>query len=270
MVLEGAGISQNKTKIKILGNGKPIFELKNISKFYGYVQALDNVGFQLYNNEVVAIVGDNGAGKSTLLKISTGAEIPSEGEIILHGKKVEFKEPRAAASHGIIALHQDLSLINTEDIASNLFLGREPTKFRIWVDKKRMLNGTQKMLDGLKIKIPSAKTTVQCLSGGQRQGVAIGRAVSQGGSILFLDEPTAALGVVESQRVLTLVEELKETGYSIVIISHNLRHVFAIADRIYVLRSGKNAGIFLKNKTNPDEIVAAITGANMIETIKEN
>jgi len=111
---------------------------------------------------------------------------------------------------------------------------------------------------------------VQCLSGGQRQGVAIGRAVSQGGSILFLDEPTAALGVVESQRVLTLVEELKEIGYSIVIISHNLRHVFAIADRIYVLRSGKNAGIFLKNKTNPDEIVAAITGANMIETIKKN
>jgi ribose/xylose/arabinose/galactoside ABC-type transport system permease subunit/ABC-type multidrug transport system ATPase subunit len=268
LVLEGAGIDQSKTKMETSGDGKLVLELKNISKFYGYVQALDNVSFELHRNEVVAIVGDNGAGKSTLLKIATGAEAPSEGEIIIRGQKVEFREPRDAASQGIIALHQDLSLINTEDIASNLFLGREPLKWKIWVDRKKMLNGTQKMLDGLKIKIPSAKTAVQYLSGGQRQGVAIGRAVSQGASILFLDEPTAALGVEESQRVLTLVEELKAIGCSIVIISHNLLHVFAIADRIFVLRSAKNAGIFKKGDTSPDEIVAAITGAKMIETIK--
>jgi ribose transport system permease protein len=268
LVLEGAGIDQSKTKMETSGDGKLVLELKNISKFYGYVQALDNVSFELHRNEVVAIVGDNGAGKSTLLKIATGAEAPSEGEIIIRGQKVEFREPRDAASQGIVALHQDLSLINTEDIASNLFLGREPVKWKIWVDRKKMLNGTQKMLDGLKIKIPSAKTVVQYLSGGQRQGVAIGRAVSQGASILFLDEPTAALGVEESQRVLTLVEELKAIGCSIVIISHNLLHVFAVADRIFVLRSAKNAGIFKKGDTNPDEIVAAITGAKMIETIK--
>jgi len=268
LVLEGAGIDQSKTKMETSGDGKLVLELKNISKFYGYVQALDNVSFELHRNEVVAIVGDNGAGKSTLLKIATGAEVPSEGEIIIRGQKVEFREPRDAASQGIVALHQDLSLINTEDIASNLFLGREPVKWKIWVDRKKMLNGTQKMLDGLKIKIPSAKTVVQYLSGGQRQGVAIGRAVSQRASILFLDEPTAALGVEESQRVLTLVEELKAIGCSIVIISHNLLHVFAVADRIFVLRSAKNAGIFKKGDTNPDEIVAAITGAKMIKTIK--
>lgn len=270
LVFEGAGIDQSKTKIETSGDGKFILELKNISKFYGYVQALDNVDFKLYRNEVIAIVGDNGAGKSTLLKIATGAETPSEGEIILRGQKVEFKEPRDAASQGVIALFQDLSLINTEDISSNLFLGREPVKWKILVDKKKMLNGAQKMLAGLKIKIPSAKTVVQYLSGGQRQGVAIGRAVSLGASILFLDEPTAALGVDESQRVLTLVEELKAIGCSIVIISHNLLHVFAVADRIFVLRGGKNVGIFNKSETDPDEVVAAITGAKMIEAIKEN
>lgn len=270
LVFEGAGIDQSKAVIEASGDGKLILELKNISKLYGYVQALDNVNFELYRNEVVAIVGDNGAGKSTLLKIATGAETPSEGEIILLGQKVEFKEPRDATSHGIVALHQDLSLINTEDISSNLFLGREPVKWKILVDKKKMLNGALKMLAGLKIKIPSAKTIVQYLSGGQRQGVAIGRAVSLGASILFLDEPTAALGVEESQRVLTLVEELKAIGCSIVIISHNLLHVFAIADRIFVLRGGKNVGNFIKSKTDPDEIVATITGAKMIEVIKEN
>ena len=270
LVLEGAGIDPDKAKMETSGDGKLILELKNISKLYGYVQALDNVNFELYRNEVVAIVGDNGAGKSTLLKVATGAETPSGGEIIIRGQKVEFKEPRDAGSHGILALYQDLSLINTEDISSNLFLGREPVKWKILVDKKKMLNGAQKILDGLKIKIPSAKLIVQYLSGGQRQGVAIGRAVSLGASILFLDEPTAALGVEESQRVLTLVEELKAIGCSIVIISHNLLHVFAVADRIFVLRGGKNAGTFKKGDTDPDEIVATITGAKMIETIKEN
>jgi ABC-type sugar transport system ATPase subunit len=171
---------------------------------------------------------------------------------------------------GIAMLYQDLALVDCRDVAANLFLGREPTRGRWFINRRGMLEGSKMMLAGLKMKIPSPKTPVQYLSGGQRQGVAIGRAVSQGASILILDEPTAALGVDESRRVLTLIEELKAAGCSIVVISHNLHHVFSVADRITVLRSGRRVGTWYKEETTPEEIVAAITGATLLESIHES
>lgn len=269
LVFEGAGLSTRDLSQGISRNGAPIFAMKGITKYFGYVQALDNVDFDLYPNEVIALVGDNGAGKSTLMKIASGSQAPDSGEIFLRGEKVTLQGPRDAANRGIAMLYQDLALVDCRDVASNLFLGREPTTFGGMVDIKKMLKGSELMLRGLKMKISSPKTLVQYLSGGQRQGVAIGRAVSQGASILILDEPTAALGVEESSRVLTLIEELKAIGCSVIIISHNLLHVFSIADRIFVLRGGRGAGTWVKSETNADEIVSAITGARMLESIHE-
>ena len=269
LVFEGAGLS-----VKTLAQGdakkdSPIFAMRGITKYFGYVQALDNVDFELYPNEVLAVVGDNGAGKSTLMKIASGSQTPDGGEIFLREKKVTFKGPRDAVDQGIAMLYQDLALVDCRDVASNLFLGREPAPFAGMIDIPRMRKGSELMLRGLKMKISSPKLLVQYLSGGQRQGVAIGRAASQGASILILDEPTAALGVEESSRVLTLIEELKAIGCSVIIISHNLLHVFSIADRIFVLRGGKGAGMWKKSETTADEIVSAITGAKMLESIHE-
>lgn len=269
LVFEGAGLSVRDLSEGISKNGTPIFSMKGITKYFGYVQALDSVDFDLYPNEVVALVGDNGAGKSTLMKIASGSQMPDSGEILLRGEKINFNGPRDAANRGIAMLYQDLALVDCRDVASNLFLGREPVRFAGMVDIKRMIKGSELMLKGLKMKISSPKTLVQYLSGGQRQGVAIGRAVSQGASILILDEPTAALGVEESSRVLTLIEELKGIGCSVIIISHNLLHVFSIADRIFVLRGGRGAGTWVKSETSADEIVSAITGATMLESIHE-
>ncbi len=267
LILKGAGTSLESLSTPISRNGEPVLQLKGITKYFGYVQALSEVDLQIYPNEVLALVGDNGAGKSTLVKVASGSLQPEEGEIFLLGEKIKFNGPGQAAEMGIAMLYQDLALVDCRDVAANLFLGREPTQGRWLIDRSRMLEGTQMMLAGLKMKIPSAKTPVQYLSGGQRQGVAIGRAVSQGASIIILDEPTAALGVEESGRVLALMEELKAAGCSIVVISHNLHHVFSVADRITVLRSGQCMGTWLKDQTTPEEIVAAITGATILETI---
>ena len=169
---------------------------------------------------------------------------------------------------GIAMLYQDLALVECRDVPSNLFLGREPRRFGgLLVDRKRMDEGSRLMLEGLRINLPSVRTPVQYLSGGQRQGVAIGRAISQGALTIFLDEPTAALGVREARQVLSLIEELKEAGCSIVVISHNLAHVFAVADRIYVLRGGQRVGSWKKQDVTAERVVSAITGAILLETI---
>jgi D-xylose transport system ATP-binding protein len=161
-------------------------------------------------------------------------------------------------------------LVECRDVLSNLFLGREPRRVgALLVDQKRMEEGSKMMLDGLRINLPSVKTPVQYLSGGQRQGVAIGKAISQGASIIFLDEPTAALGVREGRQVLSLIEELKQAGCAVVVISHNLAHVFSVADRIVVLRGGRKVSSWRKDETTAEEIVAAITGAVMLESIHE-
>ena len=263
LIYKGAGVSINNLFKKEISN-EPLLKLKGITKYFGYVHALDNVDLDINQGEIMALVGDNGAGKSTLVKIASGSLDYDQGNLELRGNKIKFKGPRDANSKGISMLYQDLSLVEPRDVAANLFLGKEPTHWGWFVDRKRMIEGSQLMLEGLRMKIPSPKTTVQHLSGGQRQGVAIARAVTQGASLLILDEPTAALGVQETKQVLSLIEELKNVGCTILIISHNLHHVFSIADRITVLRSGKKVGTWIKKETKADEIVSAITGADIL------
>lgn len=240
---------------------KPILEMKCVSKAFGHVQALSSVDFEVYPQEVLALVGDNGAGKSTLIKILSGAYQADSGQIFLDGQRIEIRNPHDAQAHGIATVYQDLALVDCRDIASNIYLGREP-KRGIIVDKKKMLQDSENVLRMLKTTLPSAGVIVGYLSGGQRQAVAIARAVARSGRIIVMDEPTAALGVEESEKVNQLILDLKESGSSIVVISHNLSHVFSVADRIIVLRHGCRVGSRLKNKTTMEEIVAMITGAH--------
>ena len=240
-----------------------ILELKGISKTFGHVQALRDVDFQLRDGEVMALVGDNGAGKSTLIKVISGAHQPTSGEIYLEGQRVQIPNPRAATDLGIATVYQDLALVDQRSVAANLFLGREPAR-GIVVDRKRMIAEAEDVIAKLHIRIPSVHALVGSLSGGQRQAVAIGRTMAQNSRIIILDEPTAALGVEQQQFVLDLVRQLKAHGHSIIIISHNLHHVFSAADRITVLRGGRQVGVRVKADTNSDEIIKLITGAEML------
>jgi len=247
-------------------NAQPILELKGICKYFGGIHALENVDFVVFPKEIVAIVGDNGAGKSTLIKIIAGVHAPTAGEIYMQGKPVEIASPIQARELGIETVYQELALIETRDVPSNFFLGREPTlgKMGIFIDRKRMVDETVNTLNSLGIKLPSLSTMVRYLSGGQRQSLAIGRIMPWGGKIIIMDEPTAALGVKESRKVLDLVLKLKEKECSVIVISHNMRHVFNVADRIVVLRGGVKVGERIKNQTTPDEIVKLIVGAEML------
>jgi ABC-type sugar transport system ATPase subunit len=242
---------------------QPILELKGISKTFGHVQALWAVDFQLLPNEVMALVGDNGAGKSTLIKVISGAHQPTSGEIYIDGKRTQIPNPRAATNLGIATVYQDLALVDQRSVAANLFLGREPARGMV-VDRKRMVAEAEQVIANLHIRIPSVHALVGNLSGGQRQAVAIGRTMAQNSRIIILDEPTAALGVEQQQFVLDLVRQLKAHGHSIIIISHNLLHVFSVADRITVLRGGRQVGVRTKAETNSDEIIKMIVGAEML------
>ena len=255
MELPASGTAQT------IDDGKPILELHKICKYFGGVHALEDVDLALYPNEVLAIVGDNGAGKSTLIKTISGAHRPDSGEIYFQGRKVEISNPRVARQLGIETVYQDLALVNTLDVPENIFLGRTPTRLRWFVDKKKMFAQTREILERLNIKIPFLRDPVQNMSGGQRQALALGRAVAWGGRIVILDEPTAALGVREKSNVLTLIKQLKAHGVAIVVISHNMRDVFDVSDRIVVLRGGKNVASRPKEETSMDEIVKLITGA---------
>jgi ABC-type sugar transport system ATPase subunit len=238
-------------------------ELRRISKSFGHVQALREVDFQLRDGEVMALVGDNGAGKSTLIKVISGAHQPTSGDIFLDGKRTHIPNPRAARDLGIATVYQDLALVDQRSVAANLFLGREPARGMI-VDRKRMYAEAEKVVSKLHIRIPSVHALVGNLSGGQRQAVAIGRTMAQNSRIIILDEPTAALGVEQQQFVLDLVRQLQAHGHSIIIISHNLLHVFSVADRITVLRGGRSVGVRIKTETNSDEIIKLIVGAEML------
>ena len=238
----------------------PLLEARGLHKSFLHVQALDNVDFRVYPGETVALVGDNGAGKSTLMKILCGAYQPDRGEIFLDGQRVALRSPHDAMDKGIAVVYQDLALVNHRDVASNVFLGREPMR-NLMVDKPRMVREAREVLQRLKINIPSVYTQVGMLSGGQRQAVAIARAVHQGGRLIFMDEPTAALGVQEQGKVLKLLEDLKRERTALVVVSHNLQHVFHVADRIVVMRAGKNAGERIKADTTQEEIVRLIVGA---------
>ena len=242
-----------------------ILELKNITKNFGGVRALHNVDLNLGYNEILAVVGDNGAGKSTLMKVVSGAINPDAGSIFFEGKKVSIKSPQDSLGLGIQMCYQDLALINCLDIQSNLFMGRELSRklsgYIHFLDKKRMRQLSKEHLKSLGIRIPYLREKVGNLSGGQRQVIAISRAVYWGKKLIILDEPTAALGVQESGKVLDLIRTLKNKDMSIIIISHNLQHVFSVADRVMVLRRGENAGDRIIKETDGDQVVKMITGA---------
>ena len=241
---------------------QPILEAEGISKAFGHVQALDNVDFELYPAEVVALVGDNGAGKSTLVKILSGIYRKDSGQIYFEGQPVEIRGPKDAERlAGISTVYQDLALVGVRDVASNIFLNMEPTRLGFFIDFKKLYAEARRVIDVLRIDMPSVKVNVNELSGGQRQGVAISRALARGRSIFILDEPTAALGVEQQHKVNDLILNLKAEGKTILVISHNLEHVFTVADRLIVMRRGKRVGTRLKTETSREEIVGLITAA---------
>jgi ABC-type sugar transport system ATPase subunit len=240
-----------------------LLALRRVSKFFGALRALHQVDFSIYPGEIQALVGDNGAGKSTLVKTISGAHRADEGEFFFKGAPVSIASPDDSFALGIATVYQDLALVGTRDVAHNLFIGREPTKWAM-VDRRRMVTEARQVIGLLNVDIPSVDALVANLSGGQRQAVAIGRAVHEGRSILVLDEPTAALGVRESHQMMTLIEKLRDQGKAILIVSHNLLHVFRIADCITVLRGGRVVGTRRKAETSVDEIVKMITGADML------
>ncbi len=245
----------------------PAFEARGLTKRYGHVTALDGADFELYAGEILAIVGDNGAGKSTLIKILSGAVIPDSGEIRLGGEAVQMRNPLHARALGIETVFQDLALAAGLDITSNLFLGREERMPGIagWLfrklDKRAMQLQAAAHMKSLKIGVRSMGQAVETLSGGQRQGVAIARAVSWGRRIVIMDEPTAALGVQESGMVLDLIRAVRDRGVPVVVISHSLPQVFAVADRIQVMRLGRRTGIAFPSRHSMDDVVSMITGA---------
>jgi ABC-type sugar transport system ATPase subunit len=235
--------------------------MKNIDKAFGHVQALSKINFELYAGEVLALVGDNGAGKSTLIKILSGVYQKDEGEIYVDGKTVLIDKPADAQRYGISTVYQDLALVDIRDVGSNIYLGREPRQLGILINFRKMYADAREVLKVLRIDMPSVKVNVGELSGGQRQAVAIARALARGERIFLLDEPTAALGVEQQAKVNQLIADLKAHGKTVVVISHNLEHVFQVADRVIVLRRGKRVGTRIKERTTKEEIVGLITGA---------
>ncbi|MER6604721.1 ATP-binding cassette domain-containing protein [Streptomyces sp. NPDC000927] len=238
----------------------PVLELRGISKRFGAVQALTDVDLEIRSGEVVALVGDNGAGKSTLVKTVSGVHPIDEGVIEWEGAPVRVNRPNDAQALGVATVYQDLALCDNLDVVANLFLGRELRKASV-LDEIAMEKRARELLDTLSIRIPSVRTPVAALSGGQRQVVAIARALIGDPKIVILDEPTAALGVEQTAQVLDLVERLRERGHGVLLISHNMADVRAVADRVAVLRLGRNNGFFDVAGTTHEEIIAAITGA---------
>jgi D-xylose transport system ATP-binding protein len=245
-----------------------LLELRGISKHFGAVQALAEVDFEVYPGEVVALVGDNGAGKSTLVKCVAGTHAPDEGKIIFEGREVKIASPSDATHLGIETVYQDLALCDNLDVVQNMFLGRERvTRFiPLFLTERQMEMQSLDVLASLRVTtIDSVRTKVASLSGGQRQSVAISKAVMWNSKVVLLDEPTAALGVAQTEQVLALIDRLHEQGLGVVVISHNLAEVLDVADRIVVLRLGRCAATFKRGEATPDDVVAAITGARTLK-----
>jgi len=242
------------------GSG-PLVRMVKISKSFGTVQALKDVDFEVGYQEVMGLVGDNGAGKSTLIKILTGVFPPDSGEIYFEGKRVNIRSPREARDLGIETVYQDLALIPLMSISRNFFLGREPT-VRVgplrFLDKRRMDRTVREVLSEIGIKVRSPDEPVAVLSGGERQSVAIGRAVHFGAKLLILDEPTSALSVRETHKVLDYILEAKERGLSIIFITHNIYHVYSVADRFTILEHGRKVAEFRKEEVSAEEIIEII------------
>jgi D-xylose transport system ATP-binding protein len=246
-------------------DGTPLLELEGVSKRFGPVQALDRVDFAVGAGEVVGLVGDNGAGKSTLVKAIAGINPPDSGTVRFEGQEVKISRPQDATELGIATVYQDLALCDNLDVVANLFLGREevapgPGQASRQLDEVRMEHETADLLSNLAVTIPSLRSEVGTLSGGQRQQVAVARSLLGEPKVVMLDEPTAALGVPQTKQVLELIRRLRERELGVVVISHNLADVFAIADRVFVLRLGKAAGEFKADETTEEHVVGAITG----------
>ena len=249
----------------------PVLQARGLVKRYGQVTALDGADFDLYPGEILAIIGDNGAGKSTLIKALSGALIPDEGQIFLNGQEVKFNSPIDARKYGIETVYQNLAVAPALNIVENLFLGREIRRpgilgfvFRM-LDKKKMLAQATEYMKDLKFRIQSMHQAVETLSGGQRQGVAVARAAAFARNVIIMDEPTAALGVKESGMVLELIRKVRDRGLPVIIISHNMPHVFELADRIHIQRLGRRIAVINPQEYQMSDAVAIMTGAKTVE-----
>jgi fructose transport system ATP-binding protein len=248
----------------------PVLAARGLVKRFGHVTALDGTDFDLLPGEVLAVIGDNGAGKSTLIKALTGAIQPDAGEILLDGSPIRLRNPLDARRHGIETVYQDLAVAPALDIASNMFLGREVRRSGVlgtvlrMLDKPRMRTESARHMAELRIGLRSLNQPVENLSGGQRQGVAVARAAAWGNHVLVMDEPTAALGVKESAQVLDLIRRIRDRGLPVVLISHNMPHVFEIADRIHIQRLGRRVAVVRPAEYSMAEVVAVMTGAMTI------
>ncbi|WP_153768349.1 ATP-binding cassette domain-containing protein [Labrenzia sp. CE80] len=247
---------------------EPILKGRNLVKRYGRVTAIDNCDFDLMPGEILAVIGDNGAGKTSLIKAISGAIVPDEGDIFLDGKKIQFTSPIQAREAGIETVYQTLAMSPALSIADNMFMGREIRKpgFRgKWLrqlDRKKMEEVAREKLSELGLlTIQNINQAVETLSGGQRQGVAVARAAAFGSKVVIMDEPTAALGVKESRRVLDLIKDVQTRGMPIILISHNMPHVFEVADRIHIHRLGKRAAVIRPQDFSMSDAVAIMTGA---------
>jgi len=244
---------------------EPILEIRNVTKKFGGLTAVDQVNMQVFPGEVVGLLGDNGAGKSTLIKMISGVYHQTAGQIMFQGQEIALNNPMDALHHGIETIYQDLALAENLNVYSNIFLGREKLKKFMGVvnvlDHAYMHQEAEKVLQRLDIHIPSLKNKIGMLSGGQRQAVAISRSIYWDAKLLIMDEPTAALGVAEQKKVLDLVRTLKAHNVPVILISHQMHDVFAVADRLVVMRRGKKAGERIIKQTTPDEVVGLIVGS---------
>jgi fructose transport system ATP-binding protein len=249
-----------------------VMQARGLVKRYGQVTALDGADFELRAGEILAVIGDNGAGKSSLIKCLSGATIPDEGEILLDGQAIHFKSPIDARRAGIETVYQDLAVAPAMTIAENLFLGRElrrsgPLGWLGFIDKKKMLEESIARMTDLKVGIRSMTQAVETLSGGQRQCVAVGRAAAFAQHVVIMDEPTAALGVKEGNMVLELIRRVRDKGLPVVLISHNMPHVFEVADRIHIARLGKRAAVVNPKFISMSDTVAVMTGAKAVSDL---
>jgi simple sugar transport system ATP-binding protein len=244
-------------------SGTPLLEARGIVKRYGHVQALDEASFTVFPAEVVALIGDNGAGKSTLVKCLSGVIRPDAGELRINGEPVQLSSPIDARKHGIETVYQDLALAPDLDAAANLHLGRELYLIPALkvLNRAEMRRRAVTAFGALGIQLPDVTAPVGTLSGGQRQSIAVARAVAYASKVIFMDEPTAALGVVQRERVLDTIRRVREQGISVVLISHNMPEVLAVADRVEVLRLGRRVARYTASQTSIEELVGAMTGA---------
>src|SRR5579872_5131759 len=257
----------------VMANAQPVLQVKDLYKRFGGLVAVDHVSLDVYPGEVVGLLGDNGAGKSTLIKMISGAYRSDGGQILLNNEAVSFATTMEARRRGIETIYQDLALCENLDASANIFLGRERMRRQLGMfkvlDRPYMMHESRQVLDQLDIRIPELRNPIRQLSGGQRQAVSIARAVYWKAHLMIMDEPTAALGVPEQLKVLELIRTLRDQGVPVILISHNMQDVFAVADRVIVMRRGSKAGERRVSETNESEVVGLMVGAEYTQVIKK-